>query len=76
MRILESMLKEYDDGRSKSFFCKVAVLRDLENLSYCLDKAAHKIRAGKVKQGDVKKRAQILKGILVETALEEGVDLS
>jgi hypothetical protein len=76
MRILESMLKEYDDGRSKSFFCKAAVLRDLENLSYCLDKAAHKIRAGKVKQGDVKKRAQILKGILVETALEEGVDLS
>jgi len=76
MRMLETMRTEYDDGRSKSFFCKAAVLLDLENLGGCLDKTDQKIRTEKVKQGDVKKRAQILKGILVETALKEGVDLS
>ena len=74
--MLETMLTEYDDGRSKSFFCKAAVLLDLENLAGCLDKADQKIRTEKVKQGNVKKKAQILKGILVEIALREGVDMS
>ena len=43
-------------AESKSFFCKAAVLLDLENLGGCLDKTDQKIRTQKVKQGDVKKR--------------------
>ncbi len=76
MRMLETVLTEYDDGRSKSFFCKAATLLDLENLSGCLEKANQKIRTEEVKQGDVKKRARILKGILLEIGVKEGVDLS
>ncbi len=75
-RILEAMLAEYDDGRSKSFFCKAAALLDLQNLSGCLDRACQKIRTEKIKRSDVKKRAQILKGILIEIGQKEGVDLS
>ncbi len=76
MRMLETMLSEYDDGRSKSFFCKAAALLDLENQSGCLDKAEQEVRTQKVNQSNVKKKAQILNGILVEVALQEGVDLS
>ncbi len=76
MSMLETMLTEYDDGRSKSFFCKAAVLLGIENLGGCLDKSDQKIRMEKVNQSNVRRRAQILKEILVEIALKERVDLS
>ncbi len=76
MSMLETMLTEYDDGRSKSFFCKAAVLLDVENLGGCLEKAGQKVRMEKVNQSNVRRRAQILKEILVEIALQESVDMS
>ena len=75
IKLLQTMIKSFDDGRSRSFFCKAATLLDLTGLTSSLDKATQKIKTDKIKQNDVKKKAQNLKEIINEIAFKEGVEL-
>ncbi|MGA2914893.1 MAG: DUF3795 domain-containing protein [Sedimentisphaerales bacterium] len=75
IKLLETMIKNFDDGRSRSFFCKAATLLDLTGLTSSLDKATQKIKTDKIRQNDVKNKAQILKEIINEIALKEGLEL-
>jgi hypothetical protein len=75
IKLLQTMIKNFNDGRSRSFFCRAAALLDLKSLTSALDKATRKIKTDKVKQNDVKKKTQILKEILRKTAFKEGVAL-
>jgi hypothetical protein len=75
IKLLETMIKNFDDGRSRSFFCRAATLLDLTSLTISLDKATQKIKTDKIKQNDVKKKAQVLKEIINEIAFKEGVEL-
>ncbi|TSA34890.1 MAG: DUF3795 domain-containing protein [Porphyromonadaceae bacterium] len=70
IKMLETMLENFDDGRSRSFFCKEAVLHDITSLRTSLDKATQKIKTEKIKQDDVKNKAKILKAILHESVAE------
>jgi hypothetical protein len=69
IRLLERMLKGFDDGRSKSFHCLAAALLSVEALEESLR------RASKVGPGDRKARAGTLRSLLVERATNEGVEL-
>jgi hypothetical protein len=69
------MIADFDDGRSRSFYCKSAALLDLTALENSLGKAIQKIRTDNIKPNDAKTKAKILKGILSDIALEEGVEL-
>ena len=68
IKSLETMIENFDDGRSRSFFCKAAALLDLTSLTSSLDKATQKIKTDKIEQNDVKQKAQILKKIIIEIA--------
>ncbi len=70
--LLEAMIDRYDDGRSRSFFCRAAALLDPEGLTRSLA-GASKATAG---TSDVGHRARIMRGILAEVALGEGVELT
>ncbi|MBA7573012.1 hypothetical protein ES708_14801 [subsurface metagenome] len=74
IKLLETMIENFDDGRSRSFFCKVAALFYLTSLRRSLDKAIRKIKTEKIKQNDVKNKAKILKTILNEVALEDRLE--
>jgi hypothetical protein len=69
IKLLETMIANFDDGRSRSFYCKSAALLDLITLENSLDKAIQKIKAGNIKPNDTKTKAKILKDILSEIAL-------
>ena len=71
--LLEAMIDRYDDGRSRSFFCRAAALLDPEDLKRSLEKAK-KATAGR--RSDAKQRAKILRGVLAEVALAEGIELT
>ncbi|MGB6872854.1 MAG: DUF3795 domain-containing protein [Dehalococcoidia bacterium] len=75
IKLLETMIVNFDDGRSRSFYCKSAVLLDLTTLESSLDKAIQKIKTDNIKPNDTKPKAKILKGILSGIALKEGVEL-
>lgn len=63
IELLEIMIKNFDDGRSRSFFCRAAALLELASLKSSLDKATQKIRIDNIKTDDIKTKAKILKGI-------------
>lgn len=68
IKLLETMIENFDDGRSRNFFCKAAALLDSASLKSSIDKATRKI-----KQNDVKNKAKILKAMINEVALKEVV---
>lgn len=76
IRLLEIMIKNFDDGRSRSFFCKAVALLDSTSIQNSINKATQEIKTGKIKQNDVKIKAKILKAILSEITSKEGVELA
>ena len=69
IELLETMINNFDDGRSRSFFCKATVLLDLKNLENSLDEAMRKIKADNIR--DIKIKAKNLKNILNEKLLNK-----
>jgi len=73
--LLETMLKEFDDGRSKSFYCIASTLLPIVDLETSLNKAKEKIRSDKIKQDDIRRRTKTLKSFLEDFAARERIDL-
>jgi hypothetical protein len=69
IELLEKMLTSFNDGRSRSFYCKSATLLDLAGLENSLNKAIQIVETDSIKPDDTKTKARILKGILSEIAL-------
>jgi hypothetical protein len=64
MAMLEKMIERFDDGRSRSFYCRAAALLDATSLGSAIAAADRKIRTDRVKQDDRKTKAKILKTTL------------
>jgi len=75
IKLFETMIENFDDGRSRSFYCKAAALLDLTILKNLLDKVTQKIKTDNIKPNDTKTKAKILKSILNEIAPKKGVEL-
>lgn len=75
IKLLETMIEDFDDGRSRSFFCKAATLINITSLENSLDKATQRIKTDNIKLDEIKIRAQILKEVLNEIVLKSGVEL-
>ena len=76
IRLLEKLIQDFDDGRSRSFFCKATALLDINSLEDSLIKAIQKVKSVKIRSTDIKAKAKILKDILNESALKEGIVLT
>jgi hypothetical protein len=75
IKLLERMIEDFDDGRSRSYYCRSAALLDPAGLENSLAAAARRMKADHVEPKDVKTKAKILRGILDELALREGIGL-
>lgn len=73
--LLERMLKDFDDGRSKSFFCLAAALLTIRSLKASLEGAEQKVGTDEMGADSVKVRSGLLKEVLSRFAAEEGVEL-
>ena len=73
--LLQTMIEGYDDGRSRSFFCRAAALLDPRALKGSLDKAKTAMGAGDGGTSGTTDKAKVLRGILAEAALCEGIEL-
>jgi len=71
IRLLERMLADFDDGRSKSYYCRAAGSLDPALLEHALDTAARTMNTDHVKPNDAKARARILRALLDAVALKE-----
>ena len=69
IELLEKMLANFNEGRSRNFYCKSAALLDLTTLEDSLDKAIQRLETDNIKPDDIKTKARILRGILSEISL-------
>jgi hypothetical protein len=74
--LLETMIEVYDDGRSRSLFCRAAALLDVAALEGSLSEASRRTMQGDLQPGDARSKAGILRAILIETALGQGIELT
>jgi hypothetical protein len=75
IKLLEKMIEKFDDGRSRSFFCRASCLLDLTSLESSLNRAIRKIKTDNIKTDDIKDKAKILKENLEKIAIQKGVEL-
>jgi len=75
IRLLETMLGNFDDGRSKSFYCVAATLLPTTDLETSLSKAKQRTKADRIESDDIKTKSKILKGFLNNFAAREGIEL-
>ncbi len=73
--LLERMIAGYDEGRSRSFYCRAAAMLDLSSLNRSLAKAKESIEAGACGTSDIRAKAKLLRGILAAAASSEGIEL-
>jgi hypothetical protein len=74
--LLETMIEDYDDGRSRSFFCRAAALLDPKALKRSLNEARKATRAAGGGASDAVNKAKVLRGILAQAALSEGIEMT
>jgi hypothetical protein len=75
INLLENMIENFDDGRSRSFYCRIAALLDVKSVGRSLDEANKRIKMDNIKSNDIKNKAKILKRLLNEVAAKEGIEL-
>ena len=66
IKILEKILRNYNDGKSKSLFCLAVTLLDISGLNESITKAEHKIKTKNISENDFKSKSRILKDILAK----------
>ncbi len=59
------MLDEYNEGRSKSFYCISTALLPIIDLKFALNNSEHKIGEDNIKSDNLKAKSKILKDILI-----------
>jgi hypothetical protein len=69
IHLLETMINKFNDGRSRSFFCRAAIFQEPATLENSIEKARKIIKSEKVKQTDIRSKARILKTIIAEIPL-------
>jgi RecA/RadA recombinase len=73
--ILENMLQQYDDGRSKSYYCIAAALLSIAGLAQSIQRAEQEINQKSIGQSNLKAKARILRQFLEHTAGAENAQL-
>lgn len=75
IKLLKEMLDEFNEGRSRSFFCIATALLSIKNIEKSLDKARKKVQTLGIEKEDIKSKAKILREFIQEVADREKVDL-
>ena len=70
INLLEIMLKDFNDGRSKSYFCIATTLLPIEDLEKSLENTKQKIEIDLILDDDYKNKSKILKGFSLNLLLQ------
>jgi Protein of unknown function (DUF3795) len=73
MGLLQRMIEDFDDGRSRSFFCRAACRNDLTSLENSLSEAIRRIQTDNINPDDIKAKTRVLREILNQAALQKAV---
>ena len=72
---LETLLRDYNEGRSMSYYCKCCARMPVDLIAQALREAKDNCRIEKIAAADRKSRAKAAKAILNHLALQAGCNL-
>ncbi|UCH02726.1 MAG: DUF3795 domain-containing protein [Candidatus Bathyarchaeota archaeon] len=75
IKLLTIMLNNFDEGRSKSFYCLAATLLPIESIEHALDETNQKLKIDHSKGNNRKTKAKMLKAILNDLAAKAEIEL-
>jgi hypothetical protein len=73
--ILENLLANYDEGRSRSFYCRATALMPINLIKEAADEVSEMVGKGKLDDSDIKGKARMCRGIIQELASKSNIDL-
>ena len=74
-KLAEVLLHNYNEGRSKSFYCKVCARMSIDSINKAIKESKNKIACEKVDVSDVKSMAKILKTTFTDLAFKNSINL-
>lgn len=74
-KLLRQMLRKFNEGRSRSFYCVATTLLPIETLERSLNDAKKKVGEEEIGPKDLKGRAKILKEVITKAAEKKKIDL-
>jgi len=73
--ILENLLTNYNEGRSKSFYCTATALMPVSLIGKAISEATEIMTNNRINESDIKSKARILKSIVQDLASKSDIDL-
>lgn len=73
--MLEELLRDYNEGRSMSFYCKACARMPVDLIDRSIKKAKERWAYEKMDKSDLKAKVNLVKAMIKEIALEAGVSL-
>ena len=73
--LLEELIESDNEGRSMGFYCRVCARMGIELINRALQETKKKLLSDSIDESDMKSKAQILKAVIKDLALETNVDL-
>jgi hypothetical protein len=75
LNLLEELLRDYNEGRSMSFYCKACSRMPVKLIRIAIREAEEKLASEKANRSDIKEKAKALKTHLSDLAFEANVRL-
>ena len=69
------MLEEFNEGRSKSFFCIAAALLPIDDIEKAIDESIKQIKDQEIDGKDLKSKSKILRDNLTKLANAKSIEL-
>jgi len=73
--LLEELLRNYNEGRSMSFYCKLCARVPIDLINEAIKRAKEKLASKKVDNSDMKSKARALKAVIKDLALKVNINL-
>jgi hypothetical protein len=74
-RLVEKLLRDYNEGRSMSFYCTVCAIMPIELVNQAIRESKKILSREQVDESDVKSKAKILKETIKDLALKTSINL-
>ena len=73
--LLEGLLRNYNEGRSMSLYCKACARMSIDSIKEAIERAKEKLEGEKVDISDMKLKARILRAVIKDIALTVNINL-
>ncbi len=75
LRLVEMLIRDYNEGRSASFYCKICARMPVKMIDQAIKESVKRMKAERIDSSDVKAAARIMKAVMTEMAVEADINL-